>query len=213
MASPASMAQEEAGVADDEQRQSQTAAVAGTATTVAGTATAGVDTTTAVAGAPVAVLNLERGVITMRAPDHAGFQSDQSSVGGDTVCTDADSGASDSAVAGASESAVAASTRHRHRAPKELVQGVPEPCRPSKFNSEPEVGNFGLFFGNWGTRGTNAGKPAQKKRRDNQDKQILKSPAQVVIIAEASAELEELLTETAVAGNPEKEGVASRTSC
>ena len=50
-----------------------------------------------------------------------------------------------------------------------------------------------MFFRNWGLRGTVSGKAVQKLRRETQNRQILKSPGQVVIIAEASAELERLL--------------------
>jgi hypothetical protein len=66
------------------------------------------------------------------------------SIAGDTVDSDADDEASGPAVA-------------RRLAPTGLVQGNPERHPSSRHNSDPEVGNFGLFFGNWGVRGTVAG--------------------------------------------------------
>ena len=69
----------------------------------------------------------------------------------------------------------------------------------------------GCFFGNWGLRGTVGGNNAAKLRRETQDRQILKSPGQVVVLVEASKELEELLRLPAVAvGDSAKGGLQGR---
>ena len=58
--------------------------------------------------------------------------------------------------------------KQRRLAPRAMIQGVRKPS--SRWNSEPEVGNFGLFFGNWGLRPTLGDQAKQKRRRDNQDR-------------------------------------------
>ena len=135
--------------------------------------------------------------------DLAGLDSDSDSaahsIAGDTaVDSETDGGADDTAVAD--------SRRQQRLAPKTPVQGSPTHGHSSKHNSEPEVGNFGLFFGNWGLRGTVGGNDAAKLRRDTQDRQILKSPGQVVVVVEASRELEELLRLPAVAAEDSAQG-------
>ena len=158
------------------------------------------DTTTAVADVATAVADTS-------VADQPFIQSDASVVG-DT--------ASDTDAVGfeAGDSAVAAARRQQRRAPLEPLHGVAAPHvhRPSKHNKEKEVGNFGLFFGNWGLRGTLGGPAAQTKRILAQDRQILKSPAQVVILAEASEELGNLLKMPEVVGSPEQIGVQSRST-
>jgi hypothetical protein len=129
------------------------------------------DTTTAVADVATAVADTS-------VADQPFTQSD-ASIAGDTASdTDVDAG----------DSAVAAARRQQRRAPVAPVHGVapPREHRSGKHNKEPEVGNIGLFFGNWGLRGTLGGSDAQALRIHTQDRQILKSPGQVVIIAEAS---------------------------
>ena len=83
----------------------------------------------------------------------------------------------------------------------------------SKYNAEPEVGNVGFFCGNWGQRGSIAGDLFKKKRREAHDRQIMRCPAQVVILCEASAKVEEVLKSSAVAAeDPDAEGLAGRGS-
>ncbi len=126
------------------------------------------------------------------------------SIAGDTVDSETDGDADDTAVA--------ALCRQQRLAPKAPVQGNPERNRSAKNNSEPEVGNFGLFFGNWGVRGTVSGRSAQRLRRETQDRQILKSPGQVVVVVEASRELEGLLRLPSVEGDPGQEGLQGRST-
>ena len=57
------------------------------------------------------------------------------------------------------------------------------------------MGNFGLYFGNWGTRATLAQKELQRRRREAHAKQVLCSPAQIVILCEATEGIEERLKE------------------
>ena len=75
-------------------------------------------------------------------------------------------------------------------APQTPVEGTPQRGPSSKYNKEWEVGNFGLFLGNWGMRATLGGPQEQKNRRDTQDRQILKCPAMVLVIVEASKKIE-----------------------
>jgi len=110
---------------------------------------------------------------------------------------------------GAGDSAVAAVSGSQRRAPTTLTVGDTT-RRHGRYNDEPEVGNFGLFFGNWGLRGTCGGKQVQKARRVKQDRQILKNPAQVLVVAEASVQLEGLLRQPAVAGSHDCEGFDAR---
>jgi hypothetical protein len=99
-------------------------------------------------------------------------------------------------------------------APKIRVQGVPN-CRRGESswrNEEPEVGNFGLFVGNWGLRGTLADNRQKQLRRDTHDRQILKSPAQVIVLCEATAAVEDLLKRPAVPGAIGAKGLEGRNT-
>jgi len=121
--------------------------------------------------------------------------SETHSIAGDTVDSEADGDADDAEVS--------AALRQRRLAPREPLQTNRERNPSSKYNSEPEVGNFGLFSGNWGLRGTVGGKDAQRLRREIQDRQILRNPGQVVVVVEASRQLEELLQRPPVEGDSE----------
>ena len=124
------------------------------------------------------------------------------SVAGDTVA--------DSSGAEIDEDETAVAARRQQRvAPKTPAQGNPNTGRreSSRHNNEPEVGSFGLFFGNWGQRATLGGDARKKARRITQDRQILKSPAQVIVLCEASAGVEEMLRQPPEDGNPEQEGL------
>ena len=99
-------------------------------------------------------------------------------------------------------------------APTVRAQGDPNRSRggSSWRNEEPEVGNFGLFSGNWGIRGTLADEKQKQLRRDTHDRQILKSPAQVIVLCEATAAVEALLQKPAVAGTPGAKGLEGRNT-
>ena len=100
--------------------------------------------------------------------------------------------------------------RQRRLAPKTPIEGNPQRGPSSKYNKEWEVGNFGLFFGNWGLRGT-LGDKEQTRRRAIQDRQILRNPGQVVMSVEASRQLEPLLQQPPPEeGYPSQAGVRSR---
>ena len=79
--------------------------------------------------------------------------------------------------------------------PQNQVQGEDPRThkRSARFNDVNEVGNFGLFFGNWGMRGTVASSNDQKRQRAIHDRQILKCPGQVIILCEASDEVAKML--------------------
>ena len=95
-------------------------------------------------------------------------------------------------VLGDSDAEPAVAVEPQLRAPTHDFVGTRQPRGHAKKNSEPEVGNFGLFFGNWGTRATveNGRKQATTSRSDLQ---IHKCAAQVICLAEASRETEERL--------------------
>ena len=123
--------------------------------------------------------------------------SESSSVVGDTIV--------DSSGGEQSEDPAAVAARRETRlCPKAIVHGnVPAHGRPSPpRNSDNEVGNFGLYFGNWGTRGSFLSSDKEKgQRRDVQDRQILKSPAQIIILCEANEKVLELLEQSPEPGN------------
>jgi hypothetical protein len=127
------------------------------------------------------------------AEDHP--ESNASSIAGDTVATSS----------GAETELVAPTIR---------VQGDPNRSRgeSSWRNEEPEVGNFGLFVGNWGLRGTLGDNRQKQLRRDTHDRQILKSPAQVIVLCEATAAVGDLLQKSAVAGTPGVKGLEGRNT-
>ena len=87
--------------------------------------------------------------------------------------------------------------------PAEPIQGNRSPGKSSKYSEEWEVGNFGVYFGNWGERASSAGKEVQQRRRAVHDRQIQKNPCAVVVMCEANPQCEELLKKAAVAGDPE----------
>ena len=126
-------------------------------------------------------------------------QSACSSVAGDSVAESSNAESDESEATGAAR-------RAQRVAPNAPQQGDPNIRRESsKWNDEREVGNFGLMFGNCGLRGTVGSKSSRKARRDTQDRQIQKSPAQVVVLAEAAKEIEELLKQPRSHGNQQRQ--------
>ena len=93
--------------------------------------------------------------------------------------------------------------RERRLAPQPIVEQRRERGPSSRNNKEPEVGNFGIFFGNWGQRATLGGAEAQRKRTETSDRQILHCPCQVLVMAEANQDIEELLQQPPAPGRTE----------
>ena len=135
--------------------------------------------------------------------DHADDDSESAchSIAGDTV---------DSEAEGTPEQV--ASLHDQRLAPREPMQGIRSRGRSCKYNSEPEVGNFGLFFGNWGMRGTNSSQEVRRARQIRHDRQIKKSPAHILVLVEASAAVEDLLRRPPEQGNPNAQGLDRRSS-
>ena len=65
-----------------------------------------------------------------------------------------------------------------------------------------EVGNCGLFLGNWGERGTVQNSEYKIKRRQAHDRQIMKGPAQIIVLLEANTAVADLLRRPPVQGSP-----------
>ena len=114
----------------------------------------------------------------------------ESSVGGDKSNVGGDTPTDSSAGEGEDKTAVA-DRRAAQVAPREPAHGNPR--QSALKNACHEVGNIGVFFGNWGTRGTVGGPGAQRERIRAMDLQILRSPAHVVILCEANQAVEDLL--------------------
>ena len=55
------------------------------------------------------------------------------------------------------------------------------------------MGNLGVYFGNWGTRATLQDGKAKRDRTDRADKQIVCTPAQIIMLAEATQKVETIL--------------------
>ena len=52
---------------------------------------------------------------------------------------------------------------------------------------------MGIYFGNWGSRAIVTDGAEKRDRRDRHGNQILRSPAQIVVLCEASKDVEEAL--------------------
>ena len=82
----------------------------------------------------------------------------------------------------------------------------------SIYNAEPEVGNIGIFFGNWGQRAVVKAEN-KRKRTERSDRQISRCPAQIIILAEANASVEEVLKSPPLeAESPGASGLSGRPS-
>ena len=147
-----------------------------------------------------AVAEIEPAVAAIEAESDAGssIAGDQtSSVVGDSVGGDSDVDL----------------PRQQRFAPPSRVQGEPERSRgkSSKFNEEPEVGNFGIYCGNWGERAS-LGDTVRKKRREAHDRQLTKCPGQVLVLLEANEAVSDILNQPAVAGNDDGVGLEKRST-
>ena len=84
--------------------------------------------------------------------------------------------------------------------------------RSSERNNEPEVGNCGIYFGNWGARGTVADKKEKKLRQAAHDHQIMRNPGHIIILCEANAAVEALLKQPPQPGDEAAEQRLQRRS-
>ena len=77
------------------------------------------------------------------------------------------------------------------------IDGEPEFTGPrsTHWNNRPQVGNCGIFFGNWGQRN----RQMQGGVQGNIDAQIKKNPCTIIGLTECEAETEQLLRASAVA--------------
>ncbi len=156
-------------------------------------------------------LQKDEQVNTAVADDMAGEQSDATSVPGDS---NADSSHADSDEPEAAKEARRNDRNKRKFTPTAPRQGDPNELTriPSRWNDQWEVGNFALMAGNWGLRSTVGGKRPHSVRRYAHDRQITKSPAQVIVLAEASPAIEELLRRPRSHGTEADTGLERRGS-
>lgn len=83
------------------------------------------------------------------------------------------------------DTAVADVRPQLRRAPATQTHGTFKPHEYSWGNSEPEVGNFGSFFGNWGDRANVGGSNPKQTRRAVSDRQV-------VVLVEAAEQIHDL---------------------
>ena len=160
-----------------------------------------------------------RGVIPDPAPEPSMSRATScSSIAGDSVISDSvinllesDSVVSfDTSTRAVCEYSTGYEQQQKHFAPKLPIQGTVGAS--SLRNQDPEVGNVGIFYGNWGVRGSFNNDEAKKRKRDQHDKQIMRCPAQVIVLCEASAGVETLLQQAAVAGTAGASGLDGRNT-
>ena len=125
------------------------------------------------------------------------------SVAGDSVVDSSDAEGKDKTPT------AAAARRQKKAAPKQQALGGSTQREHGIKNSEPEVGNIGIYFGNWGKRGV-VKEGQQALRRKTMDKQLVKNPGHLVLLLESTPAQEELLKMTAVAGEDDAEGLDAR---
>ena len=133
-----------------------------------------------------------------------GEGSDCHSIAGDTAASEAEDETWNSHLA-----------KHQQKvAPQIWLHGEPDRSRgeSSKWNAEPEVGNIGVYFGNWGQLATNAlTKDRDKQARvDTYTRQIQKNPAHILILCETNATVEALLKQPPYQGDPGAQGLEGR---
>jgi endonuclease/exonuclease/phosphatase family metal-dependent hydrolase len=102
-----------------------------------------------------------------------------------------------------------AGKRRRILPPAKVIQGVQRLRVHGTYNNEPEVGNVGLYFGNWGTRATLI--TARKKdAQEINDRQIEKCPASIICLAEATVAVQHILESDHFLGDAEATGLEGR---
>ena len=111
------------------------------------------------------------------------------------------------------EDPTAFAARQERRQPRAPVEGRMDHDHRghSRYNDHPEVGNFSLFCGNWGDRGTLGDTAAKKARQATHDRQIMKCPGTVLVLLEASEGVCDLLRQPPAKGDG-KGGVKGRDS-
>ena len=116
-------------------------------------------------------------------------KSGYSSVPGDSEASDTD--------LSSDERSWAPMRRGRKPCQVPAIDGEPEfTCaRSTHLNNRPQVGNCGIFFGNWGQRN----RQMQGVVQGNIDAQIKKNPCIIIGLTECEAETEQLLRASAVA--------------
>ena len=115
--------------------------------------------------------------------DIASCPSDQCSSVGDSTADD---------IAQGNFTAVAA-RRHENAQPKIRVVGDKHVYNtPAPRNSMPEVGNIAMMVGNWGQRSADGG-GYTRLNREAHDRQVMGSPAQIMILLEASDAVKAML--------------------
>ena len=69
---------------------------------------------------------------------------------------------------------------------------------------------MGIFCGSWGKRETLGGNVEQRRRTHVMNMQIARNPVSIIILAEATEDLEYLLMNDRSRGDPDASGVARR---
>ena len=130
---------------------------------------------------------------------------DSESVAIDGIASDTESVATDSIAGDTASDAEDPAHVPRSRCPMEMTRGriATHVWHASSIrNNDLEVGNTGVFFGNWGARGSTGQKI---ERRLLHDRQVTKCPAQLVILAEATPECQTLLETPYAVAEPDHE--------
>jgi len=103
--------------------------------------------------------------------------------------------------------AVAERSTDSRRPPVRRLQNVDRSADWGQRNSQPEVGNFGLFFCNWGLRSR---APAARRRSRVMDQQLLSNPCSVLVVLEANAGLATMLESSGSVEGTGSPGMAGR---
>ena len=130
------------------------------------------------------------------------------SIAGDTVASDTDPDQDPAASEARQKARNTPSNQFEGNPPEDRSRGA-----SSEWNNEPEVGNLGIFCGNWGTTSANKKKSVKIRRRENQEKQLTKSPAHVLVVLESTPRVADALRQPAVAGVPNSSKLAGRPTC
>ena len=111
---------------------------------------------------------------------------DDGSVSGDTAGT-----RTDAEIEGGDLSAVAARRTEMAQPTKRVVGDLHPYNEPAERNKRKDVGNFGLFMGNWGQRSEK--KAASCAQRDLHDSNVMGSPGMIIVLFEATTAVAAML--------------------